>query len=338
MAGPRGAAEPAHLDGARDCADLVSHVDSVRAATLIAFDWDDTLTPTSWLPEIADATTLGPRLLDQMASLSRLVSETLRLASTLGEVVIITDSPPGWVAQSCRTFMPQLSEQVSALRCLARPLGGPADWKTSAFGSECQRAKNVVSVGDGPAERAASLLLRAPSGCTAGDAVAAPGGGVAPLRRVKSIMLVRRPTCEQLIAEHKMLAAQLANAVGFQGSMDLRVRFRTPGARRANLPPVCTLGSFSAPVKQTTLPVEVRSSSDDPGAHAQSRPLPSRRAQMTTLPFTLRPLPSRSAQAGKYTRDRYCWAAREWRGRRQPAQRSHLSLGWSRTRRLHRRG
>ena len=91
--------------------DMDRAADGGKHETVIVFDWDDTILPTSWLERL-HAVTSGrqeqPKAQRLMATLCDVASETLKLAETLGEVIIITNSAPGWVVQSCEQFMPQL--------------------------------------------------------------------------------------------------------------------------------------------------------------------------------------------------------------------------------------
>ncbi|OLP78966.1 Pentatricopeptide repeat-containing protein, chloroplastic [Symbiodinium microadriaticum] len=106
---------------------------SLKQETCFVFDWDDTILPTSWLERIHALAggPLRPEVQRQLASLCSAVTQTLQIASTLGNIVIITNSAPGWVDQSCQIFMPQILQQdrnprpdtgcLSNVRKLIRP-------------------------------------------------------------------------------------------------------------------------------------------------------------------------------------------------------------------------
>ena len=76
--------------------------------TIIFFDWDDTLIPSSFLAEN------GLRLdseqhhldqyIDELKSLEKCVKTVLTMAQKLGKVIIVTNAENGWV---------QLSSKVS---------------------------------------------------------------------------------------------------------------------------------------------------------------------------------------------------------------------------------
>lgn len=193
--------------------------------SVIIFDWDDTILPTSWLERIRALTAgvpLRPEVARQMSVLCAACAQTMRMAEQMGTVVFITNSAPGWVDQSCQLFMPQIIQQVRGYPIFAKPMHAPLTFKLSAFRRECQAFRNLVSVGDGDAERAASLRLLTPPDRKAG---ARGGDPVEANRIVKSVKLCEFPSCQQLIAQHEMLQVRLLDIVTFQGSLDLKARF-----------------------------------------------------------------------------------------------------------------
>merc|ERR1711924_5074 len=86
--------------------------------TLILFDWDDTLFPTSWLlqrgllerPMPARTPSREERVqLQRMAEHAR---DTLAMALQIGKVVIVTNGEEGWVEMSCEEFLPSLIDML----------------------------------------------------------------------------------------------------------------------------------------------------------------------------------------------------------------------------------
>jgi len=219
--------------------------------TCIIFDWDDTILPTSWLERIhalACGGPLRPEVQRQMAALTTIASQTLTLAASMGVVVIITNSAPGWVDQSCQLFMPQILQQVRGLQIFAKPMHAPLTFKISTFRRECRQYRNVISVGDGDAERAASLRLQAPPDRRAGGGTA--GEQPDPARRIKSVKLLELPTCQQLIVQHEMLQVRLADVAAFQGNLDLKARLNGNGISSPGLngrDTCCSLVHFARP-------------------------------------------------------------------------------------------
>eukprot|EP00439_Symbiodinium_sp_Y106_P033955 s4177_g4.t1 len=102
----------------------------------------------------------------------------------------------------------------------AKPMHAPLTFKITTFRRECKKFSNLISIGDGDAERAASLRLQAPSE-RRGPL------GEESRQRVKSVKLVELPTCQQLIVQHEMLQVRLPDVTAFSGSLDLKSRFPT---------------------------------------------------------------------------------------------------------------
>lgn len=153
-------------------------------ATLIVFDWDDTLCPSSWLSQnkltLDDPPTIPAHyqvLLDKMAEVA---IETLRIASSLGSVVIVTNAEEGWVEMSCKRFLPQLlGELINVKHISARTRYHtqtdfphcPFAWKRKAFNDELHSFfstldtpklidnKSIISLGDSPHERIAAMSI-----------------------------------------------------------------------------------------------------------------------------------------------------------------------------------
>jgi hypothetical protein len=217
---------------------------SLVKETLLVFDWDDTILPTSWLQRIHNTT--GGFLLNQesqalLNSLITICEATLSLAAQMGTVIFITNSVPGWVDQSCQLFMPQLLETVRRFNIVARPMRrAPLTFKTSAFQREFRTFRNLVSIGDGNAERTATLRLQMIS--EGGFGVDAKDTQLQ--RSVKSVKLLELPNCQQLYAQHEMLHQRLAEIVRHQGHLDLKSRFSPAAIGKVG---ACSLMHFTRP-------------------------------------------------------------------------------------------
>eukprot|EP01066_Platyproteum_vivax_P002644 Platyproteum_vivax@DN1324_c0_g1_i1.p1 len=128
--------------------------------TLIIFDWDDTLFPTTAF----NNDTLESAVLHQ---LDEVVLHLLQTAGRLGVVMIVTAAKLCWVQQSLSS-MPLVYEYV-----LANNVGivSAADefshmpvecQKTAAFRRLCERKyTRLVSIGDGDSEVHSALIMRA---------------------------------------------------------------------------------------------------------------------------------------------------------------------------------
>jgi hypothetical protein len=245
---------------------------SLPSETLIVFDWDDTILPTSWLERnhaLHANVPMRPELQRQIGYLCTACSQTLISASQLGKIVIVTNSAPGWVDQSCRLFMPQIFHQVSNLQVFAKPMGAPLTFKTGIFKREGKAFKNVVSIGDGDAERTACQRLQTPPGrkgigCELGETMPS---------RVKSVKLEEMPSCARLIAQQEMVLSRLPDVVAFKGSLDLKSRFSAQGfgvARGDDLT-ACQLVHLTKPMADDIVTPRQEPASEDAGTSASAK-------------------------------------------------------------------
>jgi len=82
--------------------------------TIILFDWDDTLCPSTWIRENRPALSffkacpLDEKYQRPLRELQQHVEATLQLAMKVGKVVIVTNAMEPWVETSCRNFMPAI--------------------------------------------------------------------------------------------------------------------------------------------------------------------------------------------------------------------------------------
>jgi len=89
--------------------------------SLIIFDWDDTLCPSSWIranKRVLSFFRPAPNLDKFQQPLRELQANgeaLLRLAMKLGTVIIVTNAMDPWVETSCRNFLPGLLPLVSEL-------------------------------------------------------------------------------------------------------------------------------------------------------------------------------------------------------------------------------
>jgi len=198
--------------------------------TILIFDWDDTVFPSSWVQEqglrLDGETPLSPPQRDELVGLARLAAETLQLAQQLGTVVLLTNAERGWIELSCQKFMPSLYSSVEQVKLLSArseyetaAVSSPFEWKLRAFESEISRIfveeepditrrKNIVSLGDSSHEREA--LIHATANL--------------PNCRAKSLKFVERPAVEQLRKQHTLLARCLRRVVHHDGNLDLCIR------------------------------------------------------------------------------------------------------------------
>ncbi|GMH68112.1 hypothetical protein TrST_g11434 [Triparma strigata] len=123
--------------------------------SILIFDWDDTICPSSAI-DVHKAHTLAdfpPTDKKFFQEISKVASKTLSLAAELGTVLIITNSDDGWVRFSAEKFLPDLlpsldspSIEIVSARTRYESLypGQPLCWKAAAFAHEVnERFQNL---------------------------------------------------------------------------------------------------------------------------------------------------------------------------------------------------
>jgi hypothetical protein len=221
-------------DGASDCSTVdLRHCDdgcsvgsvenSDVVQSLVIFDWDDTLFPTSWF--VNQGFLEGDVVLcsDQVAQLKRLadtIERTLKTAMSFGKVVIVTNAQQGWVELSCSNVMPALMsvlEEVGIVSARANhehDSQDPSEWKRLAFVREVEllhgpsdELLNVISVGDSLHEQRAAISLgNSRHNCFA-----------------KSLKFTDSPSIEDLIEQHDLLSACFVDVAEHNGHLDVEI-------------------------------------------------------------------------------------------------------------------
>mmetsp|Transcript_106237 Transcript_106237/g.317413 ORF Transcript_106237/g.317413 Transcript_106237/m.317413 type:complete len:299 (-) Transcript_106237:252-1148(-) len=199
--------------------------------TIIIFDWDDTLCPSTTCMRYHGLSVLGaPPERDVARTLEELSREAralLEQAAELAEkVVVVTNAEEGWVDLSCKAWLPQLQStltrcEVASARSTWEPRGvaSPAGWKARAFEDvidkfysryQHQSWKNIISIGDAPHEREALSRVVRWAPCGRGKRC-----------RSKSVKFILRPSIEQLTREIQMLRESLKEIVWHDDDLDL---------------------------------------------------------------------------------------------------------------------
>jgi len=195
--------------------------------TLLIFDWDDTLFPSTWLEQLGSQ---NCQIVDlsgdeqvQLQELGRCVERTLSLAMQHGRVVIVTNAAAGWVEHSCSKFLPALCPLLEKLDIISARSsyerfapGFPVEWKRLAFGDVVDAAyedcdadqwRNIISIGDAMFEHdALASVTKDMRHCLA-----------------KTVKFSERPALEHLIEEHHVLCSCLHDVVGQDVCLDLEV-------------------------------------------------------------------------------------------------------------------
>mmetsp|Transcript_30540 Transcript_30540/g.76810 ORF Transcript_30540/g.76810 Transcript_30540/m.76810 type:complete len:423 (+) Transcript_30540:52-1320(+) len=201
--------------------------------TLLLFDWDDTLCPSSFCMEhyglVGAAPLPDEEFVPQLHDLSLEAKALLERASELSaQVVIVTNAGEGWVGSSCAAWMPELSgalgtvEVVSA-RARWEPSGisSPTGWKAREFHNvidrfysryENQSWKNIVAVGDAPYEHEALQRVV--------DAAPPHSANC----RSKSVRFVTKPSIEALALQIRKLRETLETVVNYDGNLDIQIK------------------------------------------------------------------------------------------------------------------
>lgn len=195
--------------------------------TLLVFDWDDTLLPTTWLEQqglLADNSAVASAEQKlQLQQLALLAGQTLIQALRYGSVIIITNAEQNWVELSCQKFLPSLFPLLSGLNIVSarsayeqHGIFAPTMWKCHAFSKHIgafvdevtdDKTRNIISIGDSLHEQEA--LVWATQGM--------------PNCYAKMVKFEGRPQIERLTEEHEMLIECLQDVVGHDGDLDLEV-------------------------------------------------------------------------------------------------------------------
>lgn len=196
--------------------------------TLLIFDWDDTMLPSTWIQEqglrLDDASVVAEEQRQIFDLAAQTASNLLALAKTFGTVVLVTNAEQGWIELSCQKFLPQLYPQLDGVRMVSarssyEPQGitSPFEWKYQAFNWEVHRyyfssgpncRRNMISFGDSAHERQALIRVAQdlPSCC------------------VKSLKFMERPNVEQLKRQHELVTGYFQDVVNHDGNLDLCIR------------------------------------------------------------------------------------------------------------------
>jgi hypothetical protein len=220
---------------------------SQPSQTIIIFDWDDTLCPSSYLQEkhglSVDGTSfeellakglvhedVAEELENYMAELGALLALSKELAS---KVVVVTNASDGWVEDCVESWMPQLKRalehvEISSARSTWEPkgVGSPTSWKTREFEAliedfysrqEQKAWKNVIVVGDAPYEHEAlqRVVNRVPKTRSFKC-------------RSKSVNFAYKPSIEELSSEVQTLRSHLRTIINYDGNLNCTVSLEQP--------------------------------------------------------------------------------------------------------------
>lgn len=206
-----------------------------KAQTIIIFDWDDTLCPSTWLHQLDySLPSENAGAAKKLESLAHKVVNLLSLASVLGQVVIVTNAKRPWVKTMCNRHMPGLKEileqitVIYALEGVRMPNPVPQDPEAfkrvftttkvqamrnavTSFYSRYpnQSWKNIVSVGDAWFEHNAVRQV----------AQERPAHTSGKLCRTKVVKLVSAPAIELVEKEVQLLTLLMLKIVEKDGDV-----------------------------------------------------------------------------------------------------------------------
>jgi hypothetical protein len=148
--------------------------DSKRHNSLIIFDWDDTLLPTSFLAPrgiFEDNSELNEKDQAKINKLQESVLKLLTIAISKGDVYIITNAGEGWVEFSAKKYYPKILDLLTKIEVIsAREVYEkkfPDDskrWKVESFLNLKKRLNddlitNIICLGDSIFEMEAGRIL-----------------------------------------------------------------------------------------------------------------------------------------------------------------------------------
>ena len=141
--------------------------------SIIIFDWDDTLLPTTYLTKenLMQEEIIPDFEKEKLEILENTVAKILTMAMSKGEVYIITNSGTGWVEGSANKFYPLLSELLQKIKIISARNeyedeypGNAKEWKVHSFLSLREKVNqklvtNILCLGDSLFEIEAGKLL-----------------------------------------------------------------------------------------------------------------------------------------------------------------------------------
>jgi aspartate carbamoyltransferase regulatory subunit len=246
--------------------ELNTQVSHSAQNTMIIFDWDDTLLPSSFLGHRrchldSDFKNIpyGNEIRAELDQLDMVVSSLLQLASKYGSVHIITNAEHGWVQMSAAKFLPITSKLLSSITIQSARTAyessfpdSPMKWKMSSFSDhihsflspkvDLHSEKHIISLGDSQLERQAVRTTTR--------------GHAHHNLRTKSIKLSENPSIEQLIKQMELVSQCFNYICTHNADLDLQMSVATTSHTRYRTEYCHSPHSHSYHTKQLTPPAE----------------------------------------------------------------------------------
>lgn len=201
--------------------------------TIIIFDWDDTLIPSSFLAEnglrLDSDYSMLANYRQQLQDLENRVANVLNLAMQMGRVLIVTNAEKGWVQLSSEKFLPGIRhiidkiDVISARSEFESMFDSPLKWKFYAFQQKLgailsEKSKenkenmppvknNIISFGDSHVERHAIQQV----------------SRYIPNSTTKSVKFAERPSLEQLLRQIELVTKCFQYIYSHEGDLDLQL-------------------------------------------------------------------------------------------------------------------
>ena len=190
--------------------------------SIIIFDWDDTLLPTSFLTPggiFNENMKIPPIENEKISKLEQAVLKILTEATEKGNVYIITNAGNGWVEYSANRFYPNIMPFLEKIKIIsARSLydkiypGNSRQWKIEAFLNlkkyvNMKLVTNIICIGDSLFEMEAGRILASKFN----EAF------------IKTIKFREAPNLDELLKQLKLVCAQFGTIYSSIKNLTIRV-------------------------------------------------------------------------------------------------------------------
>jgi len=206
--------------------------------SLVVFDWDDTLLPSSALAAAGhlDTTTRlalernaegalcwtePPLPAEELAAIASAALKALQVAKKVGSRLIVTNANHGWVHEAAAKFLPSLAQElkdipVISARSIFEPQGilDSKQWKVMCFRRIVQcfhsgaagifGVQSFISIGDSVDEQQAAMKVAQCCPCY-----------------VKAVKLLERPTMTHVVQQLELCSSHLAKITSYPGNVDV---------------------------------------------------------------------------------------------------------------------
>ncbi|DAZ99204.1 TPA: hypothetical protein N0F65_008237 [Lagenidium giganteum] len=215
---------------------------SVRERTVVVFDWDDTLCPSSWLhthdllPKYRghqiELTDEQRQVLEQI---STNVIRLLKKAVSFGPVFIVTAAEYGWVEMSCAMYMPSVQHMlemadihiVSARSWYEQTYGVGGDsgaWKQEVMQLIARKCFATAATQSGAVESTDCYFNFLSIGDSMAERDACHGAvNQVPCTFAKTLKFVEHPTSEEIVQQVELTHDSFEQMCGWASNLDLRL-------------------------------------------------------------------------------------------------------------------